>query len=584
GWGCVLFRVEDSLALSSGTDSPPSSPLALIQEATAPAASLKERYHQAAGELLTLACENVARSAIEGGDPILMESELAGQRCLVMALPVFDGAQLIACLCRVHGPNQRGEATAMAGLQTAGLLRLLAEARTESRTIRSRFGKVAAFVELLANAEGGTDFAECGRRLANHLREVLECDTVALAVRGFGGTKLAGISGESGPAETHSPGRRALLSHLAEAMHRRQPLTTRRSATGSAPEGDAAVSLREWFDPGLSLCFPLIDAEGQLRGGWIFLWKEEPADLSEKQALIKAAGTEVAPLLALLHRSKPGPVVGSILRLWKRGTASQRRFATAVAAIVLAATLVPLPYPVRSTCELQPVTRRVIAAPFDGILQRSLVRAGDLVTEGQLLAELDGREIRSQLAETISRRERAQKESDLALAEDRVADARVAAFEAEGLQHEIELLEYRQQHLQVRSPISGIVLEGDLDRSEGAPVRIGDALFEVGPLDRLVAEIAVDATDISLVETGAPVSVKLEATSQSTVKSTLLRVSPKSEWVDDQNAFICEAEIDNPDGSLRAGLKGKAKIDGPRRPLVWIWARDAWLALRYHLW
>lgn len=584
GWGCVLYRVEDSVVLSPAGTGDASPPKALSLEVAAPAQSLLDRFHHASGELLTLACDATAREAIAGAEPLLAEAELAGQRCLVMALPVFEGADLTACLCRVHSPNQRGEATAMAGLQLAGLLRLLTEARSEASLIRSRFGKVAAFVELLAASEGGTDFAECARRLANHLREVLECDTVALAVRGIGRTRLAAVSGESGPAEAHSPGRRALLAHLSEAIHRRQPLTTRRSSDGSTPDDEGAVSLREWFDPALSLCLPLIDAQGKLRGGWLFLWNREPADLDEKRALIMAATPEVAPLLSLLHRAKPGAAVGAILRLWKRGSLSQRRLAIGAIAVLLCAGLIPLPYPVRSDCELQPVVRRVIAAPFDGILLRSAVRAGEVVKSGQLLAELDGREVRSQLSETIARRERALKESDLALAEDRVADARMAAFEAEGLGHEIRLLEYRQEHLQVRSPINGLVLQGDLDRSEGAPLRTGDPLFEVGPLDRLVAEIAVEATDISLVRPGAKVSLKWEADARSTMTSEISRISPRSEWVEDKNVFICEAEIGNPDGTLRAGLKGKGRIEGPRRPLIWIWARDAWLSLRYHLW
>jgi hypothetical protein len=78
--------------------------------------------------------------------------------------------------------------------------------------------------------------------------------------------------------------------------------------------------------------------------------------------------------------------------------------------------------------------------------------------------------------------------------------------------------------------------------------------------------------------------VKFESHANESLASTILRVAPKSEWVGDRNVFLCEAEIANPRGVLRAGLEGKAKIEGPRRPLVWIWARDAWLALRYHFW
>lgn len=586
GWGTVIFSVEDAVALAAaGLDDLAETPAcALAVDAALPSRVLRERFLQAAGDVLVRTCEAAAHQVVKTREALSVPSELAGQACLVMSIPLVENGKVAAVICRVHDLSQKGEAAPLAALQALGLLRSIAGLRTDNRMISSRFGKVAAFVELLAASEGGIDFAECARRLANHLRETLECDTVALSVNHWGKQRLAGVSGEAGPVESHSPGRRALLGHLSEAAHRGQPLLVRRQATGSPGQSAGMAGLREWFDPAVAYCLPLIDANGKTRGGWLFLWNDEPEAFEEKQSLIKAASPEVAPLLALLKKAKPGAAMGGFLRLWKKGSRFQRRAAMVAAAAVLIAMCIPLPYPVSATCELQPVVRRVIAAPFDGILQRSAARAGEVVEEGQLLAEMDGREIRSQLAEALAQRERALRESDTATAAGRIAEGRIAALEAEGLGHQIELLEYRQRHLEVRSPIAGLVLQGDLERSEGAPLRVGDTLFEVGPLDRLVAEVAVPAADVSLVKTGAKVKLKLESHVNGTAESVLLRVAPKSEWIEDRNVFICEAEIENPDGALRAGLKGKARVDGPARPLLWILCRDAWLALRYYLW
>lgn len=586
GWGSVVFSVEEAVTLASPSvgerEGPPA--FALTLECGFPSPLVRERFLQGALGLLVRTCEAAAHEAIVAKEALSVPSDLAGQACLVMAIPVFENGKVAAVICRVYDPAQRGEAAPLAALQVIGLLRVMSALRKKNRLMRSRFGKVAAFVELLAASEGGIDFAECTRRLANHLGETLECDLVALSVSNWGRQRLAAVSGEAGPSEAHSPGRRALLTHLTEAVHRGQPLLSRRKTVGPQAHGSETTGLREWFDPAVSLCLPLIDSDGRTRGGWLFLWNAEPNDFEEKRSLISAASPEVAPLLSLLNKAKPGPALGGFLRMWKRGTAYQRRAAMVVGIGLVGAMLVPFPYPIRATCELQPVVRRVIAAPFDGVLQRSTVRAGDVVEEGQLLAELDGREIRSQLSEALAKKGRATKESDTAMAGGHVAESRIAGLEAEGLGHQVELLEYRQRHLEVRSPIAGLVLQGDLERSEGAPLRVGDALFEVGPLDRLVAEVAVPATDVSLVTAGAKVRLKLESYVNSTVESVILRVAPKSEWVDDRNVFICEAEIENPGGSLRAGLKGRGKVDGPRRPLLWILCRDAWLALRYHFW
>lgn len=588
GLGCVAFRVETGLALTP-EDEPEEGeaiPCEVQPECAVPGAILRERFLHAAGEILQKACEPVARDAARRGEAIVVEAMLAGGRCLVMAVPSRQGGQVTSVLCRAQELQHRGEAASLAALQAAGILRLLAEMRGETDRIRARFGRVAALIELIGASSRGIDFQECARLLANYLRETFECDLVALSLKTWRGHRVAAVSGETGPAEAHSPGRRAILAHLSEALHQGRALLYRREdhRRGGPATVPVAVPLREWYDPAVSCCLPLTDREGRKRGAWLFLWKSEPQDFEEKRALIEAAAPEVAPLLSLLHQAKPGAARGTVLRLWKKGSITARRFAVVLGGILLAAALVPMPYPVRATCELQPVVRRVIAAPFDGILLRSAVRAGEVVREGDLLAEMDGRELRSQLAEAIANRARAAKEADQALAEGRVAESRMAALEAEGLAHEIDLLEYRRRHLEVRSPIDGLVLQGDLERSEGAPLRVGDPLFEVGPLDRLVAEIAVPAKDLPLLRDGAEVTLKLESHATKTVTGEVARVAPKSEWLEDKNVFLCEALIANPAGDLRAGIKGKAKIAGPHRPLLWHLARDAWLALRYHLW
>ncbi len=587
GLGCVLFRVDSGIALSAdelGDES--TGGIQLFPELAVPAAVLQGRFLQAAGDLLQQACDPVAREAVRKGEAVVAETRLAGGRCLVVAVPSIEGGQASAVLCRAQELQHRGEAAGLAALQMASLLRLVSLARSETGRMRAQFERIAALIELPGAAASGVDFSECGRRLANHLREIFGCETVALSLKSWHGHRLVAVSGETGPVESHSPGRRALFSHLAEAAHQGRTLVYQRDGHhGSGPSAaPVAIPLREWFDPAVSICLPLNDAEGVTRGACLFLWKSEPPDFGNKRILIEAASPEVASLLALLYRAKPGSVLGPIVRLWRRGTKKVRRTLGGIAAVAGLGTLLPLPYPVRATCELQPVVRRVIAAPFDGVLLRATARAGEVVTEGQLLAEMDGRELRSQLAEAVANRERAAKESDQALAEGRIAEARMAALEAEGLSHEIELLEYRRKHLEVRSPINGLILRGDLERSEGAPMRVGDPLFEVGPLEHLVAEIAVEATDVPLVNPAAHVTLKFESNANETLHSAILRVAPKSEWIDDRNVFLCEAEIANPAGRLRAGLEGKAKIEGPRRPLAWIWLRDAWLALRYHLW
>lgn len=586
GLGHAVYRVESDLLIAgAGEVENCEGSVVLVAEEIAPGALLRERFFQAAAPLLERACEPIAREVLRSGEAQAGECALAGGRCMALGIPVYVGGVVRFVAVRTQELDHRGEAAPLAALQSAGLIGLLADLKIESRRYRDRFGRIASVVELLGSSARGLDFPECTRRLANHLKEAAGCDTVALSLRGWRGHKLVAVSGEVGPEESHSPGRRALLSHLSEAISLRHTLVSVKAGVPTAVKPNAtALSLRECFDPGASICEPLIDRDGKIHGAWVFLWNEAPGDLEERKALIGAASVEVAPLLSLLNAGKPGRVLGGILRLWKRGGVTARRFVTGLGIVLLAAALYPHPYPVRANCELQPVVRRVIAAPFDGLLMRSRAKAGDLVKVGDLLAEMDGRELRSQLAQAVAERERALREADQALAAGDIAASKVAEHEAEALAHQIETLEYRKGHLEVRAPIEGIVLQGNWERSEGAPLRIGDPLFEIGPLDRFVAEVAVPATEVSLVEEGARVTVRLQSGTGGVLHGGITRVSPKSELLEEKNVFICEVPIENDQGDLRAGLKGKAKVEGPRRPLIWSWFRRAWLALRYYAW
>lgn len=524
-----------------------------------------------------------ARQAALAKDFAVRELSLLGQRARAEACPILERDRVLGAICRVAfaGKDSPG---AFASLQSLAQLAALGQLRAEVEQDRQRFQQVAAFVELFGAVDMGTDFPECTRHLANHLRDILECDLVALVIRRWGREKLVAVSGLAQTSAEQSAGRSALAACVGDAMRRRSIRTFRRKERPEGIEEGSLQEVREWFDPALGIAAPLEDVEGKLRGGWIFLWQQPPADPAEREVIIRAAAPEVAPLLHLLRKAKPGPVVGSLLRLWRRASKHQRGL-IATAATVIAGTLAfPVPYPVRTACELQPVTRRVIAAPFDGVLQKSLVRAGEAVKAGQPLAEMEGREIRWQLADAAARRARAQAEADQALASGKVAESRMAELEASSLEEEIAVLEYRADHLVVKAPLAGLVLQGDLARSEGAPLRVGDPLFEVGPLDRLLAELAVRESDIALLREKAPASFTLESFPGETFRGEVLRIAPRSEAREGENVFICEVELENPEGRLRPGLKGKARIDGPRRPLVWSWLRDAWIAVRFFFW
>jgi multidrug resistance efflux pump len=131
--------------------------------------------------------------------------------------------------------------------------------------------------------------------------------------------------------------------------------------------------------------------------------------------------------------------------------------------------------------------------------------------------------------------------------------------------------------LEVKSPLAGIVVSGDLRRAEGQPVPRGQVLWEVAPLDAMIVEIDVSDRDISYIRAGQPVRVRLEAFDGGRWQSKLSRVHPESEQREGRNIFIAEADIAaDRVAELRPGMRGRAIIVGDRQLLIWIIGHRFW--------
>jgi multidrug resistance efflux pump len=249
--------------------------------------------------------------------------------------------------------------------------------------------------------------------------------------------------------------------------------------------------------------------------------------------------------------------------------------------LLIAVLCCPWPYRVKCDCELQPVVRRYVAAPFDATLERSYVEPGDLVSQDQLLARIDGREIRWELAGMAAEQTKASKQRDGHRAAHEFGSAEVARYEMERLALKTELLEYRGDNLDIRSPIDGIVITGDLKKAEGVPLTVGQTLFEIAPLDRMIVEIAVPEEEIRHVRTGQAVEIVLEAFPRERLQGTLARIHPRSELKETEHVFVAEFDLSNPDARLRPGMHGKARISTPSHPLAWNLFHKPWEKMLY---
>ena len=270
-------------------------------------------------------------------------------------------------------------------------------------------------------------------------------------------------------------------------------------------------------------------------------------------------------------------------RLAKLRSAGSTKTALLMLAGMIALMCVPFPYRIACDCEVQPVMRRYIAAPYKGILEKTFVESGDIVEEGQLVALLDGRQLRIELSGVRAEYDGARKRRDSTLAQGEIATSQIALSEMKRHQSRITILEQQLDHLEVRTPIAGIVVSGDLEKVEGAPLEMGQTLFEVAPLDAMLAEIGIPESEINYAQPGMHVAIKLNAFPFKTWKGTIQQIQPRTEIIDEDSVFVAHVKLPNLQDQLRPGMRGSAKITTSHAPIGWNLFHRPWESVRYWL-
>ncbi len=276
-------------------------------------------------------------------------------------------------------------------------------------------------------------------------------------------------------------------------------------------------------------------------------------------------------LFALTHRKVRRFLSASLVR----------NLALGIAGIAM---LLCVPWPYRVSCDatLQPVKRRYVTAPFEGLLESTLAKSGDRVQAGELLATLDGETLRFELAGLKAEIASARKKRDQALATRDIAESQIQKSEERRIESQIQSIEQRLAELEIRCPLDGIIVSGDLDKVEGAKLQLGQTLFEIGPLDQMLVEVKINETDLRFVEVGANVALKFAAYPFRTWQGSIEKIHPRSEMIDGENVFVAEVSIPNPDGELQPGMRGQAKIENGWSLLGWIWLHRAANDVRYY--
>ncbi|WP_306601940.1 efflux RND transporter periplasmic adaptor subunit [Geothrix sp. 21YS21S-2] len=254
---------------------------------------------------------------------------------------------------------------------------------------------------------------------------------------------------------------------------------------------------------------------------------------------------------------------------------------------------------VREVGVVDPFVKVDIKSTVSGRVLSYKVREGDMVTAGEVLAEVEPDVNQAQTLSDVQgsvssakvafmNADKDFKQQEALFKEGLVSEqafrssrtARDMASETlKSAQTRYQIVEDRgipiagnasTQHAKVISPMSGMVIKkgvelGDTIMSGVNSFNAGTVVYTVADLKSLIIKVNVNEVDVAKVQVGQPVRITLDAFPQRTFNGRVRFVSPAAELVDKIKVFKVEIKLDELSDAYRTGMSANVEILGEKR-------------------
>jgi len=224
-------------------------------------------------------------------------------------------------------------------------------------------------------------------------------------------------------------------------------------------------------------------------------------------------------------------------------------------------------------------------SPFDGFLREVHVEIGDQVSQGALAVALDTRELSLEQSMVEAEVGRFSREAEKARAAGQLAEMQIALARQAQVLARLQLIRDQLSRAQIRAPIDGVVVEGELKKNLGAPVKKGELLLKIARLDSIYVELEIDQTDIHEAAPGRRGVLAFVGRPDLKVALLIERIEPVSTMKDGRNYFLARARVvDSVQDWWRPGLGGTARIEAGDRTLLWVLSHRTVRFIQKALW
>jgi membrane fusion protein, multidrug efflux system len=230
-----------------------------------------------------------------------------------------------------------------------------------------------------------------------------------------------------------------------------------------------------------------------------------------------------------------------------------------------AAEKLALPETLEVTGSLLADESAAVSAQRDGRVTDVRVERGSAVAAGDVLATLEDREARANLADataslawTVSESKRYAELATQGIIS--AADNQRRQLDRESAAARVDLARKAVEDTIIRAPFAGVISERKV--SAGAYVKKGDPIASLVRIDPIRAELAIPESAVAAVRNGQTIQVFVEAYPSRSFAGKIAYVGPALK--SDARTLVVEALLPNAEKMLKPGLFARARVEMAR--------------------
>ena len=463
--------------------------------------------------------------------------------------------------------------------------------RRHADSVGAQLAQIGSVMETLAATLRPLPLQQVLLELVNQVCRQLKATRVALGLRDSRRMRAVAIS-EVAYFENHSDGAAHYAAAMQEASEAFEPIRFVTDPNATSADRPAHAQLAAHSRATAILTVPL-HLNGRTVGAICAERDTQPAFSDEELNWLHSLAALLPAIVEQKREAERSLAwrIGQSIRTLVAHLIGPRHLLSKclTAAVIVLITLlaaVHVEYRVTAHTVIEGEIQRSAVAPFDGFIQSSAVRAGDIVQKGQLLCELDDRNLQLEREKWLNEREQHARELRQALANQDLPNLQIVEAQLQQSEAHLQLTEQQLGKARVLAPFDGVVVSGDLTQLIGSPIERGKKLFDVAPLQAYRVILEVDERDVRHVAVGQTGTLLVTSVTDHPITFRVSTVTPVATAKDGRNYFRVEAHLDSAPTQLRPGMEGVGKVRAGRRQLWWVSTHslNEWLQLWLWRW